>query len=82
MVYSLLYTTFPTYPSGQIGFVIVTKGGEGINVPVRKLSSKVKSSVRYYTPELHSASFVFPAFAKRQIMGTDPWLPQLFNLLE
>lgn len=61
------YTTIPTYPSGQIGFVVATKGRGACNVPARKPSDEVQKELRYYTPELHEAAFVLPAFAKRAI---------------
>lgn len=61
------YTTIPTYPSGQIGFIIGTKGRGACNIPARKPSDEVQKELRYYTPELHQASFVLPAFAKRAI---------------
>jgi spermidine synthase len=64
------YTTIPTYPSGQIGFIIATKGRtEGCKKPVRIPSDNLQNNLRYYTPELHEASFVLPAFAKRAIFG-------------
>lgn len=61
------YTTIPTYPSGQIGFVIATKGRGSCEVPARKPSDEIQKKLRYYTPEMHQASFVLPAFAKRAI---------------
>jgi spermidine synthase len=61
------YTTIPTYPSGQIGFILATKGRGTCSVPLRTPSDEVQKELRYYTPELHSASFVLPAFAKRAI---------------
>lgn len=65
------YTTIPTYPSGQIGFILATKGGDGggVRVPVRTPSEEVQETMNYYTPELHRAAFVLPAFAKRAIFG-------------
>lgn len=65
------YCTIPTYPSGQIGFIIASKGGEGkgCNVPVRQAEEGLLRELRYYTPEIHRASFVLPAFAKRAIFG-------------
>jgi spermidine synthase len=65
------YTTIPTYPSGQIGFVVATKGRGPCNVPARSPSDEVQKELRYYTPELHSAAFVLPAFAKRAIFGDE-----------
>ena len=63
------YTTIPTYPSGQIGFIIATKGRGGCKKPARQPTEDVQKSLRYYTAELHEASFVLPAFAKRAILG-------------
>jgi spermidine synthase len=61
------YTTLPTYPCGQIGFILATKDRGPCNVPVRKPSDEVQKELRYYTPEIHEASFILPAFAKRAI---------------
>lgn len=61
------YTTIPTYPSGQIGFILATKDRGPCNVAARTPSDEVQKELRYYTPELHNASFVLPAFAKRAI---------------
>lgn len=67
------YTTIPTYPSGQIGFIVATKGGGasgsvGCKVPQRSLGFP-ETDLKYYTPELHSAAFVLPAFCQRAIFG-------------
>jgi len=65
------YCTIPSYPSGQIGFIIATKGDGhgGCKVPVRGPEEGVQKELRYYTPEIHRAAFVLPAFAKRAIFG-------------
>ena len=63
------YTTIPTYPSGQIGFIVASKGRSSCKVPSRKPSDEIQDTLRYYTPELHSASFVLPAFCQRAIFG-------------
>lgn len=63
------YTTIPTYPSGQIGFIIATKGKASCKKPERKPSDELQENLKYYTSELHEASFVLPAFAKRSIFG-------------
>jgi len=60
------------YSSGQIGFILATKNGKSCKKPVRKPSDDMKKSLRYYTPELHGASFVLPAFAYREIYGEEP----------
>ena len=65
------YTTIPTYPSGQIGFIIATKGRTTCKKPEREASAELLADLKYYTPELHAASFVLPAFAGRAIFGDD-----------
>ena len=61
------YTTIPTYPSGQIGFIIATKRRGKCDVPLRKPRDEVQATLKYYSPEIHSASFILPQFAKRAI---------------
>ena len=63
------YTTIPSYPSGQIGFIIGTKGRGSCKKPARTLSDDVLMQLKYYTNELHEAAFVLPAFAARSILG-------------
>jgi len=65
------YTMIPTYPSGQIGFVIGTKARGSCRMPSRKPTAEVQKSLRYYTPSLHTAAFELPAFARRAIFGED-----------
>ena len=61
------YTTIPTYPSGQIGFIVATKGRGGCKEPIRQADDETLKALKYYTPELHKAAFVLPAFARRAI---------------
>lgn len=61
------YTTIPTYPSGQIGFIVAGKGRGTCTVPARKPEPDVAAGLRYYSSELHAAAFVLPAFARRAI---------------
>jgi spermidine synthase len=65
------YTTIPTYPSGQIGFIVATKDRGSCKKPQRQPSDEVQKELKYYTSELHEAAFVLPAFAKRAILGED-----------
>ena len=59
------FTTIPTYPSGQIGFMICVKGTGGELVDMRSPCREVPGAdCKYYTPDVHSAAFVLPAFAK------------------
>jgi len=61
------YTTIPTYPSGQIGFIVARKGDGTCKTPVRTPSEEQSKAMEYYSSEIHKASFVLPAFAKRAI---------------
>lgn len=54
------YTTIPTYPSGQIGFMVCAKApGRDLKTPVREVKD-----TRYYNKALHSSAFNLPEFAR------------------
>lgn len=63
------YTTIPTYPSGQIGFMVCCKeAGRDVRVPQRSWSPEEEERLcRYYNAEIHKASFVLPTFAKKAL---------------
>lgn len=63
------YTTIPTYPSGQIGFIIAGKNSGSCKKPAKSPDDKQQDSLNYYSSEIHEASFVLPMFAKRAIFG-------------
>jgi len=63
------FTTIPTYPSGQIGFIIAGKNSGSCKKPKREPTSEQTDTLRYYSSEIHEASFVLPAFAKKGIFG-------------
>eukprot|EP01039_Chlorochromonas_danica_P003148 gene3148-3447_t len=60
------YTMIPTYPSGQIGFMVATLDS---NVDVSKASRPVPEGMKtsYYTSDIHSAAFVLPKFAAEKL---------------
>lgn len=60
------YTTIPTYPSGQIGFMVCCKDADrNLKMPVRSFSAEDEENLlRYYNSEIHKASFVLPTFAR------------------
>lgn len=65
-------TQIPTYPLGQIGFLLCRKAGQPEpvkthSVPVRAVSAEQAKLFRYYTSKLHSAAFVLPAFLEQAI---------------
>ncbi|KAF9031397.1 saccharopine dehydrogenase [Hymenopellis radicata] len=54
------YTTIPTYPSGQIGFMVCSKeAGRDLKTPLRKLTG-----TRYYNSTLHTTAFNLPEFGR------------------
>jgi spermidine synthase len=63
------YTTIPTYPSGQIGFMVCCKDPHAVvSVPVRSWTEEEEASLnRYYNKEIHRASFVLPTWARNAL---------------
>ncbi|EKG13563.1 Spermine synthase [Macrophomina phaseolina MS6] len=63
------YTTIPTYPSGQIGFMVCCKdGNRDVKKPVRSWSTEEEEKLcKYYSKEIHEASFVLPNFARKAL---------------
>ena len=57
------YTLVPTYPSGIIGFFFCSLRYDPLKDLDYDRAHRLKE-LRYYTPELHKASFVLPLFAK------------------
>jgi len=57
------FTTIPTYPSGQIGFLILSQG-DSCKLPKRKID---ETKLGYYNSEIHSAAFVLPQFTKKAL---------------
>ena len=59
------YTTIPTYPSGQIGFMVCCKDpSRDVSKPLRTLPEEEEQKLyRYYNKRIHEASFVLPTFA-------------------
>ena len=54
------FTTIPTYPSGQIGFMVASKeAGRKLAVPLRDVPG-----CRYYNADVHKAAFVLPEFGR------------------
>jgi spermidine synthase len=63
------YTTIPTYPSGQIGFMVCCKDKDrNVKKPVRSWSVEEEEKLcRYYSKEIHEAAFVLPTFARKAL---------------
>ncbi|KAJ0989628.1 hypothetical protein J5N97_007984 [Dioscorea zingiberensis] len=68
------WTSVPTYPSGVIGFMLCSTEGPVVDFqhPVNKIDecdsfNKEKGPLKFYNPEIHSAAFCLPSFAKKII---------------
>jgi spermidine synthase len=63
------YTTIPTYPSGQIGFMVCSKDpNANVKKPLRSWSEEEEDKLcKYYTKEIHEAAFVLPNFARKAL---------------
>lgn len=63
------WTTIPTYPSGQIGFMVCSKdGSRDVKKPLRKLSEAEEDKLfKYYSAKVHEAAFVLPKFAEKAL---------------
>lgn len=80
---SYSFTTIPTYPSGQIGFMLCSKARRGSDAEQGPLDPRVArqpapgpntkldiGECRYYSSEVHAASFVLPRHAKDKLMDS------------
>lgn len=63
------WTTIPTYPAGQIGFMVCSKDGSvNVKKPVRTWTTEEEDKLlRYYSKEVHEAAFVLPKFAEKAL---------------
>ncbi|KAF3931994.1 hypothetical protein ABW20_dc0102976 [Dactylellina cionopaga] len=63
------YTTIPTYPSGQIGFMVCCKdASRDVSKPLRKWTEEEEEKLcRYYNAKVHEASFILPTFARKEL---------------
>ena len=66
--YCTAYT--PTYPSGQIGFLLCSKGDTCPSQPKATLDMD-KYDLKYYSEEIHKSSFVLPAGVMRAVYNPD-----------
>ncbi|VEU21408.1 DEKNAAC102550 [Brettanomyces naardenensis] len=63
------YCTIPTYPSGQIGFMVCSKDkNANLKKPLRSVDPETELKLyKYYNKEIHEASFVLPNFARKAL---------------
>jgi len=67
------FTTIPTYPSGQIGFLVCS------TAPNRDLKTALQTvpNTRYYNSNVHKAAFVLPEFGRSVIEEGKDILPSV-----
>ena len=53
------YTTIPTYPSGQIGFIIASNSAT-VDPAVASRGVPEDMELRYYSENIHTSAFVLP----------------------
>jgi len=56
----------PTYPGGSIGALVASDAGS-CKAPRRTPTAAEQATMRYYTPEVHTAAFAFPAFLRKAL---------------
>ncbi|KAG7881007.1 hypothetical protein KL905_002127 [Ogataea polymorpha] len=63
------YCTIPTYPSGQIGFMVCSKDPKvDVTKPLRSVDEETERKLyKYYSSDIHKASFVLPNFAREAL---------------
>jgi len=77
-------TQIPTYPCGQIGFLLCSKAEDNkentsCKNPCREPDAELDKKLRYYTPEVHRSAFVLPKFvqeALKEVEKSTRKLPQ------
>ena len=61
-VHAYSYFLVPTYPGGNIGICLGSLGPQ-LKEPQRAMTEDFQKQLKYYTPQIHKASFVMPNFA-------------------
>jgi len=63
------YTTIPTYPSGQIGFILCSNdSSRNLKKPLRKWTEEEEEKLlKYYNSQIHEAAFILPQFTKNAL---------------
>ena len=63
------WTTIPTYPGGQIGFMVCCKdASRDVKKPLRTLAEEEEDKLfKYYSAKVHEAAFVLPKFAEKAL---------------
>ncbi|GCE99149.1 putrescine aminopropyltransferase [Zygosaccharomyces mellis] len=63
------YTTIPTYPTGQIGFMVCCKDiNVNVKQPLREISDEKEAQLyKYYNKRIHGAAFTLPTWVAKEL---------------
>lgn len=63
------YTTIPTYPTGQIGFMVCCKDNTvNVKQPLREISDEKEAQLyKYYNKNIHRAAFTLPTWVAKEL---------------
>jgi len=66
-------TSVPSYPCGQIGFIVARKGkdNQSCSVPVRRPTPSFQNELMWYNPRMHQAAFVLPQCVHQELSGSN-----------
>uniref|UniRef100_UPI00358F52E3 uncharacterized protein isoform X1 n=1 Tax=Myxine glutinosa TaxID=7769 RepID=UPI00358F52E3 len=69
----LAVASMPTYPCGEMGYLICSLHTKPLNEPQRVLTElqQQEMGLRFYTPEMHRAVFTLPSFAHKIFYGSN-----------
>ena len=60
-------TLVPTYPCGQIGFLLASKASDRLSLRRPLRIPTFLDDLKWYSPEQHQASFTLPPFVEREL---------------
>eukprot|EP00536_Pseudo-nitzschia_multiseries_P012065 jgi/Psemu1/308744/fgenesh1_kg.441_\ len=62
-------TSVPSYPCGQIGFIVARKGRDNrsCNLPIRVPDDAFQRRLKWYNPQMHRAAFVLPQYVTQRL---------------
>jgi spermidine synthase len=81
-VVSYAYACIPSYPSGQIGFVVCSLDpNTDLSTPSRSTDSELLQGapLRYYSEQMHKAAFTLPVFAEQVLPKVKRDLTKNYN---
>jgi len=71
-------TMVPSYPCGQIGFILAGKGKHVNFLKPQRTQDNFQSKLKWYNPSIHQSSFILPQFMEEKLA---PLRPSRINYL-